>query len=940
MPNVLINLKITDMKSRISLLYVVLIFSVAATAQTSVIMQHNNLRRTGWDSTETILNHATVSGSFGKIFSRTVDDQIYSQPLIVSGLRVKGVPRNVVFVTTVNNSVYAFDADDANAADPIWHVNLTFPGYRPIKNTDMTGACGGNYKDFSGNMGIVGTPAIDTVTKTLYVVARSVTNDRSNFVQYLHAIDLRTGAEKPNSPVYITATVNGTGDGSVAGKITFTQQTQNQRPALMLLDGVVFIAWSSHCDWSPYHGWFMGFDAKTLKRKYAYNNTPDGGLAGIWMSGQGPAVDAQGNIYLTTGNGTVGKNGNPNDTTNRGESLLKLGIVNGKIKVLDFFTPNDFQYLENYDLDYGVDGVMLIPGTSLSLSGSKESFLYLINNNKMGGMKPRNSNVLQYLNINGFSTQYAKHLHGSPVYFKDYNNKEYIYAWAEGCGDGHLKQFTFIRSKARFDSVNVKVGYTNLPCGMPGAMLSVSSNGSKKGTGIVWASHPLEGDANQAVVPGILQAFDASDITHELWNSNLNATRDGIGNFAKFVVPTIANGKVYMATFSNQLAVYGLNPPDNSTCSYPLQEPWHGADIGYLAFPGNACDSSGRISIASSGEDIWDDRDGFYFVYQPFTATNGEIVAKIRSLPNTNAWAKCGVMFRANLDPSSPHAFMALTPQNGRAFQYRWSQGGQSYNTNQGAYTAPYWVKLVKTGDKYVGYTSPDGTTWSAVDSTNVSMGSYPYVGIAYTTHTSNTPATAVVDNVSVTASGLLITENNIHLNAKNNNNQSANLVWTSQRIATGDYFVIEKSVDGNSFASAGTVNITAKNASSFVYADNAPQTGKNYYRIKQVSKDGTIKFSNAVPVSFNMYSLEIFPNPVKDQFILRYFDDIGAGSKIAIRIINNLGQTEYALNTTIPQVSNSIVINLPAQIKNGVYTLQVINAKGQTRIEKLVVEK
>lgn len=936
------------MKARFTIVYssVVFLFLLILNEKSfgqNVVMQHNNLRRTGWDSSETILTKFKVSSNFGKIFTRKVDDQIYAQPLIVNNLLINSAKHNVVFVATVNNSVYAFDADDVSASTPLWHKNLTYPGYRVIKNTDMTGACGGNYKDFSGKMGIVGTPTINVTTKTLYVVARSVTSDGVTFVQYLHAIDIITGAEKPGSPVYITATVTGNGDGSVAGKVTFNQQTQNQRPGLLLYDGVVYIGWSSHCDWGPYHGWLIGYDASTLKRKYVYNNTPNGGLAGIWMSGQAPAVDAQGNIYLSTGNGTVGENGHPNDTTNRGESLLKLSTASGKLKVVDFFTPNDYQYLENYDLDYGVDGVLLIPNTTLSLSGSKESFLYLINNNKMGGMKSNNSSVLQYLNINANSTQYAKHLHGAPVYFKDQHNKEYIYAWAEGGGDGHLKQFLFNRAKSRFDSVNVKVGYTTLPYGMPGAMLALSSNGQTAGTGILWASHPAQGDANQAVVPGILQAFDANDITHELWNSNLNGRRDTIGKFAKFVCPTIANGKVYMATFSNQLAVYGINPPNVAGCNYPLQSPWQGADIGFLNYPGIACDSSGTISIESSGDDIWGNADGFYFVYQPFNFTKGEIVARVKSLPNTDGWAKCGVMFRANLDPSSPHAFMALTPGNGRAFQNRLLQGGDSYNDNGGSVSAPYWVKLVKKTDKYIGYVSSDGTSWFAVDSVTIPLGDYPYVGIAYTTHNNDEPGTAIVDNVTVSNTGFQpVNDNNIVLSGKNMQNDFANLNWTSAFQITNNYFELEKSNDGVNFAAVTKIKINnaAKNSPQFSFNDTKPQTGKNYYRVKRISTDGSIKFSNTIALSFNTYSLNLFPNPAKDKVLIRYFDDLGAGSKINIRIINSIGKTEYAESNTIPSLSSTIVIDLPAQIKSGVYSLQIINSKGNTRAAKLVIEK
>ena len=546
----------TSFKRFAFLPFLVLVF-LQTSAQVNVLTQHNDLLRTGWMPNERVLTPENVSsGNFGKIFSREVDDQIYTQPLIVSGIKIKGTKRNVVYVATVNNTVYAFDAENDTANTPIWAKNLTFGGYRAIKNNDMSGACGGFYKDFSGNMGIVGTPVIDSSTGTLYVVARSVsTSNPKTYVQYLHALDVRTGAERPGSPVYITATVNGNGDGSVGGKVTFDQQKQNQRPALLLYNGVVYIGWASHCDWSPYHGWLLGYDARTLQLKYTYNATPNGGLGGIWMSGQAPAVDDNGFIYVSTGNGTVGVGGNPNDTTNRGESILKLSTQSGNLKVVDFFTPYNYQELEAGDLDYGVDGVLLIPGTSLSLSGSKQSKIYLIDNTAMGGVTNHNSTAKEVVDINAIDNNYH-HLHGSPVYYKN-NTKEYIYAWAEG---SLLRQIPFNRNTMLLDTANQITGTYVLPQGMPGGMLSVSSNGLKKNTGILWVSHPLSGDANQKVVPGMLQAFSADDVTHELWNSNMNAPRDSSGKFAKFVCPTIANGKVYMPSFSKKLMVYGLNP--------------------------------------------------------------------------------------------------------------------------------------------------------------------------------------------------------------------------------------------------------------------------------------------------------------------------------------------------------------------------------------------
>ncbi|HLK28738.1 MAG TPA: T9SS type A sorting domain-containing protein [Puia sp.] len=921
--------------------FALLVFiNARSTAQINVLMQHNNLKRTGWNSNETQLTQANVSGgNFGKIFSRQVDDQIYTQPLIMSNVSIGGGTHNIVIVTTVNNSVYAFDADDASASTAYWQVNLTYSPstYRPIKNTDMTGACGGNYQDFSGNMGIVGTPVIDSTANTMYVVARSVSNTGTTYVQYLHALDIATGAEKPNSPVYITATYPGTGDGSSGGVITFSQQKQNQRPGLLLYNGVIYIAWSSHCDWGPYHGWVIGYDASTLTQKYVYNDSKNGGLAGIWMSGQAPAVDDDGNIYVTTGNGTTGSTGNANDTANRAESLLKLSSSSGTLKIADFFTPNDYAYLNNYDLDYGVDGVMLIPNTNLSLSGSKESYLYLIDNTHMGGTTTDNSNVLEVLNVNATSTNNDKHVHGSPVYYQDNNGNEFVYVWGE---EGLLKQFPFKRPALLFDTLNQIIGKTQLPSGMPGAMLSVSSNGTQQGTGILWTSHPINGDANHATVPGILQAFDATDVTHELWNSNMSGLRDSIGRFAKFVVPTIANGKVYMATFSNMLNVYGLNPPSASACPNALPAPWQSADIGYVVYAGDVCYNNGTYTTTASGDDIWGTVDAFHYVYQPVTGTNVEIIARVVSVQNTNAWAKAGVMFRSNLDAGGQHAFMAITPGNGAAFQNRTIQNGGSLNTSSSGPVAPYWVRVLSKGNKYVGYISADGSSWTAVDSLTVALGSNSYVGLAYTTHDNTQLGTAVFDNVSV-VNHTTLPVNIINFTAKNINNKYSQLNWTTSSEMNNDHFEIERSGVSSDFKSIGTVKSNGNSSSSQQYAfkDTSPLDGTNYYRIKQVDINGNFQYSTIATATFNLKLIDIFPNPAHKQLYIRNNSNFSGNEQLTIAIFDVSGKTIYKQQSTSAG-GTVIPINIPAKVMNGMYVVKVTNSKGDVQARKIFITR
>lgn len=907
-------------------------------AQVSVLTQHNNLKRTGWNDAETTLTQANVSsGNFGLVCRKKVDGQVYAQPLIANNITIAGKKHaNVLYTATVNNTIYAFDADDTSST-PLWSVSLTYKGYRAIRNTDMTGACGGNYQDFSGYMGTVCTPVIDAATNTMYLLVRSVSNNGATYVQYLHAIDIRTGKEKSGSPVYITAKVKGNGDGSVGGYITFDQQHEGPRAGLLLYNGVVYMCWASHCDWSPYHGWVIGYDATTLKQKYVFNDSPEGGLAGIWMSGQAPAVDDNGFIYVTTGNGSVGRNGNPGDTINRGESLLKLKPSGSTLKVRDFFTPNDFQYLEDGDVDYGVDGVLLIPNTNLSLSGSKESYLYLMNNNNMGGVTTDNSNAVQVLDVNANANFWEKHLHGTPVYFKAANNQEYIYAWAE---NGLLKQFPFNRAAGKFDTANKKVGVNTLPAGMPGSMLALSSNGLTNGTGILWASHPLQGDANNAVVPGNLQAFDANDVTHELWNSNWQSKRDAVGKFGKFVCPTIANGKVYLATFSNYINVYGLNPKAVSSCAKTLPAKWQSADIGYLTYPGDVCYSNGTYTITSSGDDIWGTQDGFHFVYQSFNPGSGELIARVVSMDYTDGWSKVGVMFRKNLDAGSPHVFMAITHDNGRAFQNRLLQGGDSYNTNYADVAAPYWVKLVKKGDRYYGYTSQDSTSWQLVDSVDVALGDYAYAGLAYTTHNNTIKGTAVIDHVTFKCDDIVPIELGA-LKGKNVNNDYAALQWVSSNELNSDGFTIERSDDNAHYSVIGTANaIAGPGIHNYTFNDAHPLSGINYYRVKQTSKDGGAKYSNTLPLSFNTYVFNIYPNPAREQLFIRYGDDLGAGKSITIQLINTLGQVVYQQALTVQGIANTMVIKLPANISSGMYILQAVNEKGDKKTRHLFIER
>lgn len=493
-------------------------------AQTDVLTQHNDNARTGANLGETSLTPANVNqAAFGMLFKRVVDDQLYTQPLVVTDVSIGGGKRDLVYVTTVNNSVYSFDANDADASVPLWHVNFGTPAN--VHSTDF--GC----LDMNGQMGIVGTPVIDKARGVLYVVALTKAGSRTEadtgFTQKLHALDLATGADLPESPVTIRAN-------------DFNPLMQNQRPALMLANGLVYVAYSSHCDKEPYHGFLMAYDAKTLAQVSTFNTSPTGSEASIWQSGQGPAADEEGNVYVVTGNGSW------DGVKNFSESFLKL---TPDLRLLDWFTPTNHFELDRKDADLDSSGATLIPGTQTAIGGGKEGVLYSLNTKSLGHLG--DEHALQHFRAT------ASHLH-SLVYWQSAKAGGLVYVWGQ-------------RDKAKVYRLNggkleeVPWMTRDIPNqGHPGAMLSLSANGNKDG--ILWAAIHATGDSWHESRPGILHAYSADDIRHELWNSLQNPERDDCGEYSKMAPPTIANGRVYLASFgtenvgTGQFCVYGLLP--------------------------------------------------------------------------------------------------------------------------------------------------------------------------------------------------------------------------------------------------------------------------------------------------------------------------------------------------------------------------------------------
>jgi len=312
-------------------------FLIPAMAQVSVTTFHNDPARTGQNTQEIILTPANVNSTrFGKLYSVTVDGEVYAQPLYLWDMNIAGGTHNVLYVVTEHDSVYAIDADTGTV---YLQVSLIPSGGGTVSSLGDIGC-----SDLIPEIGITGTPVIDPATNTLYVVAKSKVN--GGIVQHLHALDVTTLAEKLGGPVQIQAAVAGNGYDSSAGVVTFNPKQQNQRAALTLTNGHVLIGWGSHCDYDPWHGWLMSYSAGALVQEAVFNTTPNGNEGGVWMAGGGPAVDAGGNIYIPTGNGTW------NGTSDYGDSVLRLGPpANGSFPVLDYFTPYDQGALESGDID-------------------------------------------------------------------------------------------------------------------------------------------------------------------------------------------------------------------------------------------------------------------------------------------------------------------------------------------------------------------------------------------------------------------------------------------------------------------------------------------------------------------------------------------------------------------------------------------------------------
>jgi hypothetical protein len=509
--------------------------TVYVTGAGGVFTHRYDNARTGQYLTETVLTPANVNAAtFGKLASYSIDGIAHASPLYVANVNVAGVGiRNVVYVATEHNGLYAFDANGLSAS-PLWYRSFINPGagVTTVPDDDV-----GEFFDITPEIGITGTPVIDPASQTLYVVVK--TKESGNYVQRLHAIDIATGAEKFGGPVVIQASVPGTGLGSVGGQLSFNALRENQRTALLLHNGVVYFGFGSHGDNQPYHGWLLGYNATTLQQVFVFNTTPDGEGGGIWQSGGGLAIDSAGNFFFATGDGTFSQNTGGIDY---GNTFLKLSPAG---TVLDYFTPRNQAFFDANNLDLDAGGMILLPdqpGTHphMLVSAGKDGSVFVVDRDNMGQYQDPDRNVQTLTNIFPFGTPLPGN-YSSPVYF---NGTVYFGPVAD------VVQ-AFSLTNGLLSSSPTSTTLVSYP--YPGGALSISANGTSNG--ILWTIR------KNGPSIGTLQAYDATNLAVELYTSEQAAgSRDSLSDpAAKFSLPLVINGRVYVAS-EGKFTIYGLLP--------------------------------------------------------------------------------------------------------------------------------------------------------------------------------------------------------------------------------------------------------------------------------------------------------------------------------------------------------------------------------------------
>ena len=509
------------------------VFTLAIPALAQVTTSQYDNFRTGATLNEKVLTPQNVNvRQFGKLGSFQVDGPVYAQPLFLPNVEIPGKGKHdVLYVATEHDSVYAFDANRPGDP-PLWHVSFLDKsrGLTPLSADHV--AC----PFIRPEVGITSTPVIDLKTGTLYVLARTTirhTVADNEYFQHLHALAITTGVEKFGGPKLITASVAGNGAGSHNGQIAFDPLRENPRAALTLANNTVYLTWASSCDVDPYHGWVMGYDAQTLAQKAVLNVNPNGSEAGIWLADTGPAVDAEGNLFVPTGNGTFDAASGGRDYA---DSVLKLD--GASLAVRDYFTPHDQDRISNADADVGSSGPTLLPDQPgphrhLLLQPTKDSTIYVIDRDNMGKYNRAGDALVEIIRMPGGG-------YGAMSYW---NGHAFFAA-----SDDHLRDYTLEKGQLEVHSASA-MKFAN-----PGATPSVSADGKRNA--IVWAiaTKTWNGPDTKAAV---LYAFDATKLGAPLYTSEQNSARDRAGMAARFVIPVVVNGRVYFGT-RTAVEVYGL----------------------------------------------------------------------------------------------------------------------------------------------------------------------------------------------------------------------------------------------------------------------------------------------------------------------------------------------------------------------------------------------
>jgi len=500
-----------------------------------VTTYHYDNSRSGQNLNETVLALSNVNSTkFGKLGEFVVDGKVDAQPLYLSQVTIGGQKKNVLYIATEHGSVYAFDADAINGTTStvLWKTSTLGGG----ETTSDNRGCG----QVTPEIGITATPVIDRSRNAIYVVAMSK-NASGSYFQRIHALDLTTGLELFGGAKNIAATYPGTGDNSSGGNVVFDPRQYKERPGLLQINGTIYTTWSSHCDFRPYTSWVMAFSADTLAQTSVLNLVPNGSDGGIWMSGTAPAADASGNLFFIIGNGTFDTTLNSSGFPVNGDCgncFVKLSTAGG-LKLADYFTPHNTVSESNADQDFGSGGGIVLMdvqdagGTTrhLSVGAGKDSLIYVVDRDSLGKFNASTDQIYQEI-----SGQLGGAVFSMPAFF---NNTIYYGA----VGDA-LKAFPLAGAKL----AGIPSSQSTHSFGYPGATPSVSANGGANG--IVWA---IENNG------AILFAYDATNLTTELYDSNQAA--NGRDHFSgnKFITPVVANGRVYVGT-PTSVAVFGLLP--------------------------------------------------------------------------------------------------------------------------------------------------------------------------------------------------------------------------------------------------------------------------------------------------------------------------------------------------------------------------------------------